>query len=140
MYSFSWESCSLLVLTYCHRAWMMQERVCVWIPSRRASRGSSLNCGGLRKGIKQSHKRHPTRPVPKSYSSTGGPAKSHFIMQLTSLLITTLQSEDFPLRLCNPEFHYLWSQVTRTGSKLEPRDKLAIRTAVLMCQWLATAH
>lgn len=48
MYSLSWESCSLLVFTYCHRAWMMQERVWVWIPSRRARRGSSLNCGGCK--------------------------------------------------------------------------------------------
>lgn len=46
MYSLSWESCSLFVLMYCQRAWMMAERVCVWIPSRRASRGSSLNWGG----------------------------------------------------------------------------------------------
>lgn len=46
MYSLSWESCSLLVLTYCQRAWMMQERVWVWMPSRRARRGSSLNWGG----------------------------------------------------------------------------------------------
>lgn len=46
MYSLSWESCSLLVLMYCQRAWMMQERVWVWMPSRRARRGSSLNWGG----------------------------------------------------------------------------------------------
>lgn len=46
MYSFSWESCSLLVLTYCHNAWMMQERVWVWMPRRRARRGSNLNWGG----------------------------------------------------------------------------------------------
>lgn len=46
MYSLSWESCSLFVLMYCQRAWMMADRVCVCIPSKRASRGSSLNCGG----------------------------------------------------------------------------------------------
>lgn len=46
MYSLSWESCSLLVLMYCQRAWMIQERVWVWMPSRRARRGSSLNWGG----------------------------------------------------------------------------------------------
>lgn len=46
MYSLSWESCSLFVLMYCQRAWMMADRVCVCIPSKRANRGSSLNCGG----------------------------------------------------------------------------------------------
>lgn len=46
MYSLSWESCNLLVLMYCQSAWIMAERVCVWMPSRRARRGSSLNCGG----------------------------------------------------------------------------------------------
>lgn len=46
MYSLSWESWSLLVFTYCQSAWMMQERVWVWMPSSRARRRSSLNWGG----------------------------------------------------------------------------------------------
>lgn len=46
MNSRSWGSWSLWVLTYCHRAWMMTGLVWVWIPSIRASRGSSLNWGG----------------------------------------------------------------------------------------------
>lgn len=50
MYSLSCESCSLLVFTYCHRAWTMAERLCVCSPSSRARRGSSLNWGGWGKG------------------------------------------------------------------------------------------
>lgn len=42
----SWGSCSLWVLMYCHRAWMITGRVWVWMPRSRASRGSSLNWGG----------------------------------------------------------------------------------------------
>lgn len=46
MNSRSWGSWSLWVLTYCHRAWMITGLVWVWMPSIRASRGSSLNWGG----------------------------------------------------------------------------------------------
>ena len=49
MYSLSWESCSRLVFTYCHRAWTMAERLWVCNPSSRARRGSSLNWGGWAK-------------------------------------------------------------------------------------------
>lgn len=51
-YSRSWGSCSLWVLMYCHRAWMITGRVWVWIPKRRAKRGSSLNCGGCKEMAK----------------------------------------------------------------------------------------
>ena len=49
MNSRSWGSCSLWVFTYCHRAWIMTGLVWVWIPSMRASLGSSLNWGGWKK-------------------------------------------------------------------------------------------
>ena len=46
MYSRSFGSCSRCVLMYCHSALMMTGRVCVWMPSNRARRKSSLNCIG----------------------------------------------------------------------------------------------
>jgi len=46
MYSRSAGSCSRCVLMYCHKALMITGRVCVWMPSSRARRRSSLNCIG----------------------------------------------------------------------------------------------
>jgi len=48
MYSRSLGSCSLCVLMYCQSALIITGRVCVCIPSSRASRRSSLNCIGCK--------------------------------------------------------------------------------------------
>lgn len=47
--SFSWLSCNLCDLMYCHRACIIAGLVAVWMPSSFDSLMSNLNCGGYHK-------------------------------------------------------------------------------------------